>query len=138
MNIIKTNRRALQSGTTLIELSVVIAVLLLLATVLFIGVSGWRDAANRSAAIVEISSIQKAVRGFQNTNLLDVGAACNSATDIAPYFNGTMPLDPSNVVGGVKQDFSYLAVIPALGTNYASSGNAATKAQLTNIVNNNW
>jgi prepilin-type N-terminal cleavage/methylation domain-containing protein len=66
MNIIKTNRRALQSGTTLIELSVVIAVILLLATVLFMGVTAWKNGANRAASVVAISSIQKAVRGAQN------------------------------------------------------------------------
>jgi type II secretory pathway pseudopilin PulG len=69
MNIIKTNRRALQSGTTLIELSVVIAVILLLVGVLFIGVQAWRDGANKAACLVNISSVQKAVRGFENINL---------------------------------------------------------------------
>ena len=138
MNIIKTNRRALQSGTTLVELSVVIAIILLLASVLFIGVSAWRDAANRSAAIVDVSSIQKAVRGYENTNLLDVGAACDSATNIAPYFNGTLPTDPSNVVAGVAQAFTYGTTIPAIGTLYATSGNAATMTQLTAIGHGSW
>jgi prepilin-type N-terminal cleavage/methylation domain-containing protein len=134
MNIIKTNRRARQSGTTLIELSVVIAVILLLASVLFLGVQGWKAAADRSAAIVSISSIQKAVRGFQNTNLLNVGAGCDSANDIAPYFNGTLPTDPSN--GGAV--FTYGTTVPALGALYASSGNAATMTQLGNIGHANW
>src|SRR5262245_55406123 len=127
MNIIKTNRRALQSGTTLIELSVVIAVLLLLASVLFIGVSGWRDAANRSAAIVEISSIQKALRGFQNTNLLTATVdKVTASTDLAPFFNGTLPTDPSFKNG----DFLYgggaantAVIIPDIGTVFASSQN---------------
>ena len=48
-----------QRGTTLIELSVVIAVLLLLVGVLFIGVSAWRNGANTAACIVNLSSIQK-------------------------------------------------------------------------------
>ena len=68
MNIIKTNRRALQSGTTLVELSVVIAVILLLVSVLFIGVDAWKKSANRAACLVTLSTLQKAVRGYQNSN----------------------------------------------------------------------
>jgi prepilin-type N-terminal cleavage/methylation domain-containing protein len=135
MNIIKTNRRALQSGTTLIELSVVIAVLLLLASVLFLGVQGWRDAANRSAAIVAISSIQKAVRGYQNINLANVADACDSATNIAPFFGGNLPTDASNA----NNPFTYGAAIPAYGTLYATSGNATTKAQAAAMATTgNW
>src|SRR6202035_3089427 len=71
MNEIKTNtKRTRQRGTTLIELSVVIAVILLLTGVLFIGVTAWKNGANRAACIVNLSSIQKAVRGYQNMNLL--------------------------------------------------------------------
>jgi prepilin-type N-terminal cleavage/methylation domain-containing protein len=135
MNIIKTNRRALQSGTTLIELSVVIAVILLLASVLFIGVQGWRDAANRSAAIVSLSSIQKAVRGYQNINLANVGDACDSATNVQPFFGANLPTDPSNNNG----PFTYKAAIPAYGTLYATSGNAATQAQAAQMATTgNW
>jgi type II secretory pathway pseudopilin PulG len=71
MNIIKTNRRARQSGTTLVELSVVIAVILLLVGVLFVGVTAWRNSANRAACIVNLSSLQKAVRGYQNSHADD-------------------------------------------------------------------
>jgi prepilin-type N-terminal cleavage/methylation domain-containing protein len=48
-----------QGGTTLIELSVVIAVLLLLVGVLFIGIMAWKNGANKAACIVNLSSIQK-------------------------------------------------------------------------------
>jgi prepilin-type N-terminal cleavage/methylation domain-containing protein len=69
MNYIKTNNRwARQRGTTLIELSVVIAVILLLVGVLFIGIQAWKDGANKAACLVNISSVQKAVRGYENLN----------------------------------------------------------------------
>src|SRR5258705_13117431 len=74
MNYIKTNNKwARQRGTTLIELSVVIAVILLLVGVRFVGGQAWRDGANKAACLVNISSIQKAVRGYQNMNSMNTG-----------------------------------------------------------------
>src|ERR1700738_3490537 len=67
-------RQARQRGTTLIELSVVIAVLLLLVGVLFIGITAWKNGANTAACVVNLSSIQKAVRGYENMNGLNPGA----------------------------------------------------------------
>src|SRR5260370_26038645 len=98
---IKTNSKlARQRGTTLIELSVVIAVLLLLAGVLFIGVQAGQNAANRAACIVNMSTIQKAARGFQNFNNLNVGDAetvvmlTTATAPEAPMFNGALPTCP--------------------------------------------
>ncbi|MBV8330726.1 MAG: prepilin-type N-terminal cleavage/methylation domain-containing protein, partial [Verrucomicrobia bacterium] len=66
MNNIKPNPKASQRGTTLIELSVVIAVILLLVGVLFIGVNAWKNGANAAACVVNLATMQKAVRGYQN------------------------------------------------------------------------
>src|SRR6516162_6037534 len=98
MNIIKTNRRALQSGTTLVELSVVIAVILLLVSVLFIAVDGWQKAAQRSACIVNLATLQKMVRSYQNTNIdnPNVLGYDLAALTSAGYFgtNGNPPVCP--------------------------------------------
>ncbi len=67
-------KKARQRGTTLIELSVVIAVLLLLVGVLFIGITAWKNGANTAACIINLSSIQKAARGYANMNQLNIGA----------------------------------------------------------------
>src|ERR1700719_2157447 len=76
MNYIKTiNKQARQKGTTLIELSVVIAILLLLVGVLFVGITAWKSGANRAACVVNLSSIQKAARGYANMNGLSTGSA---------------------------------------------------------------
>src|ERR1700737_4308156 len=69
----KTLNKQAQRGTTLIELSVVIAVLLLLVGVLFIGITAWKNGANTAACIINLSSMQKAVRGQQNMTALNVG-----------------------------------------------------------------
>ncbi|SRR5260221_8027628 len=96
MNYIKTNSKwARQRGTTLIELSVVIAVILLLVGVLFIGVDAWRQGANRAACLVNMSSIQKAVRGYENINLLNVGDPVTAANLLAaPAYFGAIPTCP--------------------------------------------
>jgi len=130
MNIIKTNRRALQSGTTLIELSVVIAVILLLVGVLFIGVQAWRDGANKAACLVNISSVQKAVRGFENINLKTEGVDTLAWTDIAGaglYF----AVQPTCPAGGT---YTLVGTIPTAG-NAALSCNKAGHAPASTA---NW
>ena len=69
---------------------------LLLVGVLFIGVTAWKEGANRAACVLNISSMQKAVRSYQNSNELAVGAAC-TMTNIAGtglYF-ATAPTCPT-------------------------------------------
>src|SRR3981081_2541691 len=98
MNYIKTNNKwSRQRGTTLIELSVVIAVILLLVGVLFIGSQGGKDGANKAACLVTISSVQKAVRGYENLNGGIPGTTTLAWTNIAGtglYFEA-QPVCPS-------------------------------------------
>jgi type II secretory pathway pseudopilin PulG len=95
MNIIKTNRRALQSGTTLVELSVVIAVILLLVSVLFIGVTAWKNSANRAACLVNLATLQKAVRGYQNSHADDSTiTGVTMAQLVTDKYFGTAPVCP--------------------------------------------
>lgn len=62
----KLNTIKKQAGLTLIEITLVIAVLLGLISVLFIGVSAYKEGSNRAKCILNISSYQKAVRSYQN------------------------------------------------------------------------
>jgi prepilin-type N-terminal cleavage/methylation domain-containing protein len=131
MNYIKTNNKwARQRGTTLIELSVVIAVILLLVGVLFIGVQAWRDGANKAASMVNMSSIQKAVRGEQNLNLLNVGAGLPHAQLVTDNYFSVLPTDPA----ASGADYNYTDAIPAIGAQYATS----TKLTLTPAQTANW
>jgi type II secretory pathway pseudopilin PulG len=123
MKHIKTNSKlARQSGTTLIELSVVIAVLLLLVGVLFIGVQAWQNAANNAACLVNQSTIQKAARGYANFNGKNVGDAL-AFTDLttAPAGGAAMlgvipacPIGQTPYVNGPDG-----ATVPAIGHEYA-------------------
>src|SRR5580700_10236589 len=84
-----------QRGTTLIELSVVIAVLLLLVGVLFIGITAWKSGANTAACVVNLASIQKAARGYANMNSLGNGSPEAVGTLQTAGFWSTAPVCPA-------------------------------------------
>ena len=62
---LKLNKKG-QAGLTLIEVTLVIAVLLGLISVLFIGVAAYKKGADRAKCILNISTVQKAARSYQN------------------------------------------------------------------------
>jgi prepilin-type N-terminal cleavage/methylation domain-containing protein len=130
MNEIKTtNKRARQRGTTLIELSVVIAVLLLLVGVLFIGITAWKNGANTAACVVNLSSIQKAARGYQNMNGLLPASAEASASLQSAGFWATAPTCPA------AGTYTWGTVVPAVGTAYVTcsiTGHAPSTTTLAN------
>jgi prepilin-type N-terminal cleavage/methylation domain-containing protein len=134
MNYINTNNKWFrQRGTTLIELSVVIAVILLLVGVLFVGVQAWRDGANKAACLVNLASIQKAVRGEQNVNLLNAGAGLTNTTLVTDGYFGALPTCPA---GGT---YTWGTTVPAAGTAYASCSLGATKGHAPTAANlANW
>src|ERR1700675_4570972 len=109
-------KKARQRGTTLIELSVVIAVLLLLVGVLFIGITAWKNGASTAACIINLSSIQKAARGYANMNQLNAGAALPVATLTTAGFWGTVPVCPA---GGT---YTAMTTVPSQGTAYMTCG----------------
>ncbi len=110
----KLNNIKKQAGLTLIEVTLVIAVLLGLISVLFIGVTAYKEGSNRAKCILNIATVQKAVRSYQNLYELNMGAALAS-TDIAGAGKmiETLPACPS---GGAT--YTYGTVVPAAGTPY--------------------
>jgi type II secretory pathway pseudopilin PulG len=134
MNHIKTNNKlARQSGATLVELSVVIAVILLLVGVLFIGVTAWKEGANRAACVLNISSIQKAMRSYENSNELTTGGVCTIAllTGAGNYF-AAAPKCPT--AGAAYTDGG---LIPATGVVFATCGNVPPHAPIP-ASTTNW
>lgn len=53
-------------GMTLLEMTVVILVLLGLISILFIATQAWKSGSDRTLCIINIQSVQKAVRSFSN------------------------------------------------------------------------
>jgi prepilin-type N-terminal cleavage/methylation domain-containing protein len=132
MNDPKTiDKQSRQRGTTLIELSVVIAVLLLLVGVLFIGITAWKSGANTAACVVNLASIQKAARGYANMNQLATGSPELVATLTTAGFWVSAPTCPA---GG---SYTYAAIVPIQGTAYAvcsfsASGHFPSSANIAN------
>lgn len=102
-----------EAGLTLIEITVVIAVLLGLIAVLFIGVQNYREATNKSRCIMQISAVQKAVRSHQNLNDVATGGTLTE-TDLVGTGKliAVAPVCPS---GGT---YAWLGTVPAIGTAY--------------------
>jgi type II secretory pathway pseudopilin PulG len=128
MDYLRTNnRQARQRGTTLVELSVVISVLILLVGTLLIGITAWKNGANKAACILNISASQKALRGYQNLN---PGSATPAITDLVTAgFFGSPPVCPA---GGT---YSYASV--TVGTAFATCNLASTKGHAP-ISTTNW
>jgi type II secretory pathway pseudopilin PulG len=124
-----TNKKVGQSGTTLIELSVVIAVLLLLVGVLFIGITAWKSGANRAACIVNLSSIQKSVRGYQNLNGLNTGATLTVATLTTAGYWAAAPVCPA---GGT---YTPLGTVPSVGVAYMTCSISGHAPSTTTVAN---
>ena len=123
------NKKASQRGTTLIELSVVIAVLLLLVGVLFIGITAWKSGANTAACVVNLSSIQKAVRGYQNMNGLASGAGLTSSTLTSAGFWSSAPVCPA---GGT---YTFGSTVPSQGVAYTTCSIPGHAPSTTSLAN---
>jgi type II secretory pathway pseudopilin PulG len=117
----KLNYLKKQAGLTLIEVTLVIAVLLGLISVLFIGVSAYREGSNRAKCILNISNVQKAVRSYQNLYELSPGDTLASTTII-----GTGRMLETAPACGSGGTYTYGAAVPAVGSAYASCSLAAT------------
>ncbi len=75
-------------GLTLLELTVVIAALLALITVLFVGARAWKRGSDRTCCILKLRNVQVATRSYQNLYGYDFGGhptAENGTQDIAAH-----------------------------------------------------
>ena len=118
----KLNNIKKQAGLTLIEVTLVIAVLLGLISVLFIGVSAYKEGSNRAKCILSISNVQKAVRSYQNLYEKVPGDALLKATITGTgTFLETEPTCPS------AGTYTWGTTIPDVGLAYIECSLAGTK-----------
>jgi type II secretory pathway pseudopilin PulG len=125
----KLNNIKKQAGLTLIEVTLVIAVLLGLISVLFIGVSAYKEGSNRAKCILNISNVQKAVRSYQNLYEKAPGDALVKETITgAGAFLETEPTCPS------AGAYTWGTTIPAVGAAYLTCSLAGTKDHVPQSV----
>ncbi|NLT72010.1 MAG: type II secretion system protein [Verrucomicrobiaceae bacterium] len=113
----KLNNIKKQAGLTLIEVTLVIAVLLGLISVLFIGVSAYKEGSNRAKCILNITNVQKAVRSFQNMYEKEVGNPLIHDTSLVG--EGKMiETEPECPSKGGADNYTWGTTVPEIGTVY--------------------
>ena len=109
------------AGLTLIEVTLVVAVLLGLIGVVFIGATSYKEGANRSMCILHISQVQKAVRAYQNIYEKNFGDTLLESTLVgAGRMLEISPICPS---GGT---YTWRGTIPPLDAAYLTCSLAAS------------
>ncbi len=104
------------SGMSIIELSLVIAVLLGLISVLFIGVTAYKKGVDRARCIHNMNTIQKSVLAYANLNGYNSGAnitGLNAILTSEGYFGTALSCPASGT-------YSYTSIIPITGETYTT------------------
>lgn len=107
-------------GMTLMEMTVVILVLLLIIGVIFIGARAWLRGSARTTCIMNISLVQRTVRGYSNLHNYAPGAASpNLLAQIigSNRFIQNVPICPAEGVYTYGEDFG-VNTIPPMGAVY--------------------
>lgn len=117
---LKLNKKG-QAGLTLIEVTLVIAVLLGLISVLFIGVAAYKKGSDRAKCILNIATVQKAVRSYQNLYELSIGEALVD-TDIA----GPGKMIETTPACPASGTYTFGTTVPAASTAYLTCSLSAT------------
>lgn len=123
-------KRLTASGMTLIEISLVIALLLGLIAVVFMGLGTYRQGADKAKCKMQLSAVQKAVRSGANMQNLALNTALPNATAVfgAGLLMENTPVCPS---GGV---YTWADIVPPIGTPYGNCDFAGTGATSTHVL----
>ena len=114
-NPILRSKRLNAAGFTLIEISLVIALLLGLIAVVFLGIGSYRKGSDRAKCRMQLAAAQKAIRSQSNFQNLDIGATFTAAQAFGPGLAlESTPVCPS---AGV---YTWTGTIPAVGTPYGT------------------
>jgi type II secretory pathway pseudopilin PulG len=109
------SRRLRPAGMTLIEISLVIALLLGLIAVVFLGIGSYRKGSDKAKCKMQLAAAQKAVRSQANFQNLDIGATF--ATTDAFGAGKALENEPTCPSGGT---YTWTGTIPAIGSAYGS------------------
>jgi type II secretory pathway pseudopilin PulG len=133
INYTRKNRLAKRlnaSGMTLIEISLVIALLLGLIAVVFMGLGTYRQGADKAKCKMQLSAVQKVVRSAANMQNLNINDPLVNGT--AVFGTGLLmenaPICPS---GGT---YTWADIVPPVGTPYGNCSFAGTGTTSTHVL----
>src|SRR4051812_3277256 len=109
------SRRLHAAGMTLIEISLVIALLLGLIAVVFLGIGSYRKGSDRAKCKMQLAAVQKAVRSQANFQNLDIAASFPTTEAFGP--GKALENQPTCPSGGT---YAWTGDIPLLGVPYGS------------------
>lgn len=116
MKINTSTKRFNQKGLTLIEVSLVIALLLGLIGIVFLGIGSYRRGADKAKCKMQLSQIQKTIRAHANFNNLAIGAAFAEAD----AFGTGKPIAAASPTCPSGGTITWSATIPPVGTPYGN------------------
>lgn len=102
--------RPSRRGMTLIELTVIILVLLSLITILFVGAGAWKRGSDRAGCIMNIRTVQVAVRSHENLT----GGMHGNQYEIEP---GIFIFDPIDLATSIFGEDGFVPRIPDCPAN---------------------
>jgi type II secretory pathway pseudopilin PulG len=112
---INRSRRLRPAGMTLIEISLVIALLLGLIAVVFLGIGSYRKGSDKAKCKMQLAAAQKAVRSQANFQNLDINATF--ATTDAFGAGKALENEPTCPSGGT---YTWTGAIPAIGAAFGA------------------
>lgn len=103
-------------GMTLLEMTVVIMVLISLATILILGAQAWKNGSDRAMCVLNLQNVQKGLRSYSNMYGYDYGgtvAGLQGKIIGSDCFIAQIPICPHQGVYSFKGD-----LIPIKGSLY--------------------
>ena len=126
---VSNSKRHSTSGMTLIEISLVIALMLGLISVVFLGIGSYRRGADKARCKMQLAAVQKGVRSQANFLNLSIGATFTTtdAFGTGKALENT-PLCPS---GGT---YAWVGVVPPLNTPYGNCSYVDVDGVTTHVL----
>ena len=112
---IHLSKRLSSAGFTLIEISLVIALLLGLLAVVFMGMGPYRELAQQAECRIQLAAVQKAVRSHANLNGMRIADPLAAATEVFGGPSPVMGVQPVCPGGGT---YTWQATVPPIGVPY--------------------
>ncbi len=123
------NKRFNNRGLTLIEISLVIALLLGLIAVVFMGIGAYRKGADKAKCKIQLAQTQKAIRAHCNFNNLNVGDILVATVVFGPGL--PVEVEPACPSGGT---IAWQGVVPAISTAYGNCNYTDVDGVTTHIL----